>query len=138
MVWGCGGLLEFGVAHIAGFVEGVVEREGGGKGVGGLSSLAEFEVFAQERTIVRVRAVVDDAFGALNGVKSAQVGNALVGDEDVDGVFGVVLMSNHGDDVADAAALGYGGAGEDAQVGVAGKVAGAADTIHHLGAEHMG
>lgn len=50
-------------------------------------------------------AVVDYGFGALNGVFSAEVGHALLGDDDVDGVFGVVDVACHRHDVAYEAAF---------------------------------
>ncbi len=64
----------------------------------------------EERTVHGVGAVVDDALGTLYGVESAQVGDALVGDDDVDGVLGVVDVRCHGHDVAYQSAFGHRGA----------------------------
>ena len=83
-------------------------------------------------------AVLDDGFGALGGTFAAQVGDALFGDDDLDGMFAAVKMADERDDGADLAALGGGGAGEDGEKGVAGKVARAADAVHHFAAQDMG
>ena len=95
------------------------------------------EVLTQEGTIVRMGAVFNDAFGTLHGVKSAEISNALIGHEDINGVFGMVLMGHHGDNVADTSTLSHRGAREDAQIGIAGKVTGAANAVHHLGTEDV-
>ena len=67
---------------------------------------SEFEIVAEKFTVDGVGAVVDDDVGALNRVKTAEVGNALIGDDYVDGVFGMVDVRNHGDDVGNLAFLG--------------------------------
>ncbi len=55
-------------------------------------------------------AVVDDSVSALHGIKAAQVGDALIGDDDVDRVLGVVDVRHHRHDVRDLALLGDRGA----------------------------
>ena len=72
------------------------------------------------------------------GAFAAQIGHALLGDDDLDGVFAAVQMADERDDGADLAALGGGGAGEDGEEGVAGEVAGTADAVHHVAAQDMG
>ena len=109
------------VAHVAGFVEGVVECEGAFEHVRCLAAASDFEIVVEQFAVHGVSAVVDNLVGALNGVFSAEVGDALVGDEDVDRVFGVVGVGHHGHDVGDEAAFGYRRAGEDGDVGVAGE-----------------
>ena len=127
-----------GVAHVACLVEGVMERERGSEGVRGLTLCSETEVVAEQFAVHRVRAVVDYRVGAFHRVLMAEVGDALVGNQHIDGVFAVVGMCHHGNDVGDGSALGDGGAAEDGDVGVAGEVAAAADAVHHLCAEHVG
>lgn len=108
-----GGSGEFGevdVAHVAGVGKLGVECECRLKGVGSLTALAELEVVAEEGTVVGVGAVLDDDLGTLQGILAAKVGDALVGDEDVDGVLGVVGVTDHGHDVGDESALGDRGA----------------------------
>lgn len=87
-----------------------MEAERCGEVVGGLSTLAELEVVVEQLAIHGVGAVVDDALGSLHGIESADIGNALVGDDDVDRVFGMVDMRAHRHDVAYQASLGDGGA----------------------------
>lgn len=87
-----------------------MESERCGKVVGCLSAFAKLEVVAEQFLVHRVCAVVDDALGSLHGIESADVGNSLLGDDDVDGVFGVVNMRAHRHDVAYQASLGDRGA----------------------------
>ena len=77
-------------------------------------------------------AVFDNRLGALHRALAAQVGDALLGDDDVDGVLAMVEVRHHGDDGADASALGGRRAREDGDVGAAGKVARTANAVHHL------
>ena len=83
-------------------------------------------------------AVFDDGFGAVGRAFAAQIGHALLGDDDLDGVFAAVQMADQRNHGADLAGLGGGGTGEDGEEGVAGKVAGAADAVHHVAAQDMG
>lgn len=53
-----------------------------------------------------VGTVLDDEFGPLCGRVPAQIGQALLGHDDLYIVLGVVHMRNHGDDAGDGAALG--------------------------------
>ena len=82
--------------------------------------------------------VFDDLVGALYGVFSAEVGDTLIGDDDVDGVFRVVDMADHRHDVRDLALFRYRGAREDRDIAVAGEVARAADAVHHLDSGDVG
>src|SRR5574343_806549 len=95
-------------------------------------------VVAQAGAVVGVGAALDHQFGALLGAQAAQVGQALLGDDDLHVVLGVVHMADHRHDAADAAALGGAGGHEHAQVGVAGEVARAADAVHDGAAHHVG
>ena len=114
-----------------------MESEGSLQGVRGLAELAHLEVFAQEGLVVGMRAVLDDALGTLYGVGAAQVGDTLVGDDDVDGVLRRVGVGDHGHDIRDEAALRYRRAGENRDVAVAGEVTRTADAVHHLDAEDV-
>ncbi len=96
-----------GVAHVAGVAEGVVECERGFERVGRLTRCAQFEIVAEEFAVHGVGAVVDNSVGALDGIFVAEVGDALVGDEDVDAMLAVVGVCYHRDDVAYHAAFGY-------------------------------
>lgn len=72
------------VAHVAAAVELVVECQGGFETVGCLARTSDLEVFAQQVAVHRVSGVFDDLVGALYGVFSAEVGDTLIGDDDVD------------------------------------------------------
>ncbi len=114
--------------------------EGGseGEGHGLVALLEEGDVLAELGPVVGVGAIFDDDVGAFVGVLAAEVGDALFGDDDLNGVFAVVHVGHEGDDGGDLAALGGGGAGEDGEVGVAGEVAGTADAVHHLASHDVG
>src|SRR5690554_4613316 len=96
------------------------------------------EVIQQLLTEVRVSTVVDDGMGSLAGRQAAQVGQALLGDDDLHIVFGVIHMGDHRHNGGDGSVLGGGRGYEDRQVAVAGEVAGAADTVHHPCTHDMG
>ena len=91
--------------------------------MGSLAALANLHVVAEQATVVGVSAVFDDAFGTLHGVEAAEVGDTLVGDDDVDRVLRVVGMGHHRHNVGDKAAFGYRWAREDRDISVAGEVA---------------
>lgn len=129
---------EVGVLHAAGFVESAVEFEGCLQGDGSLAAFAHLKIVEEQRAIDRVSAVVDDLVGAFDRILVTEIGDALVGHEDIDRVFAVVGMGHHRHDVADQAAFRHRRTAEDRDIGVAGEVARAADAVHHLGAEHVG
>lgn len=88
------------VAHVARREEFCVEGKRRVESVGCLASVgAQLEVVAEQFAVDGVGTVVDDYVGAFHRVESAEVGDALVGYDDVDRVFGVVDVRNHGDDV---------------------------------------
>ena len=61
---------------------------------GGVDQSA-IEVVLEGIAVVGVGAVVDDLLRALAGDEATQVGDALLGDEDVDVVLGVVHVADH-------------------------------------------
>ena len=83
-----------------------MECECGVERVGCLTALAHAQVVPKEFLVVGIYAILDDCFGTLYGVFSAQVGYALIGDEHIDRVLAVVEVRNHGDDCRDKTALG--------------------------------
>lgn len=122
----CCGLAVFGevgVVHVAGFVECAVEFECCLKSSGGLSAFAEVEIIEEQTSVERVCAVVDNLVSSFDRIFVAQVCDALVCDEDVDGVFAVVGVCDHRHDVANQATFRNRGAAENRNVGIAGKVA---------------
>jgi len=60
-----------------------------------------FEVVLQRRLEVRVGAPVDDASGPPARRKAAQVGQPLLGDDDMGVVLGVVDVGDHRHDAGD-------------------------------------
>ena len=107
------------------------------RGVAALGAGA-FEIVVEWAAEVRVHAVVDDRPGAFARGQAAQVGQALLGDQDVDVVLAVVDVADHRHHAGDGAALGDGLADEDRQVRIAGEIARAADAVHHPGAADVG
>ncbi len=101
-------------------------------GTGGL------EVIQQVGAVGGVRAVGDDTASAFQWGKPAEVGDALVGNYHMNGVFVMVHMAGHGDDGGDFAAFGNAGGHVNAEEGVAGEVARAADAVHHVGTGDVG
>ena len=91
-----------GLAHIAFLGECAVERQRYIKIVDDVTASREFEVLAQQRTVNRIGCMFDYFLGTLHRVLETQVGNTLVGNDDVDRVNGVVNVSNHRYDGADA------------------------------------
>src|SRR5690606_29120468 len=74
----------------------------------------------------------DDHSRTLPRGQATQVGQAVLGDDHVHIVLGVVYVGDHGHDGRDGAVLGHRLGHEDRQVGVAGKVARATDAVHHV------
>ena len=111
-----GEICPIGEAHVAFLEEHLVHAQGGGEAVAGLPLGGNLQVIPKELLVVGVGAVLDDGLGT-------QVGDALLGDDDVDGVFAVVEVRHHGDNGTDAAAFCRRGAREDRDVRAAGEVA---------------
>ena len=84
-----------------------------------------------------MNALFDELFGAFPRRFAAQVGNTLFRDDDIDIVFRVVDVRAHRDDGRNRAFFRDGRAGEDREIRIAGKVSGAADSVHHLATVEM-
>ena len=67
-----------------------------------VTHLASLEVLAQQWAINGMSGVFYNLLGALHWILETQVGNTLVGDDDVDAVHGVVDVGAHGHDGRDA------------------------------------
>lgn len=89
-----------------------------------------------------VGALVDDDAGALARAEAADIGETLLGDDDVEVVLGLVDVGAHGDDARHAVGVGLGGAGggsvHDGVLGVAEEVGRAAQAVEHAGAVDAG
>ena len=95
------------------------------------------EVLVQCLTEVRVDAVVDDDACALTRGQAAQVGQALLCDENVDVVLCVVDVADHRHNAGDCPGLSNGFGHKDRQVSVPCEVTRAADAVHHPRAADM-
>ena len=97
---------EIGESHVALLCKSVVEGEGCTQGARLVSLRRNALIVAQQRTIVGVGAVVYYLFGATCRALSAQVGNALLGYDDVHIVLGRVDMAALWHDSAYTSVLG--------------------------------
>src|SRR5450830_1439392 len=120
-------------SHLACFEEAAVPAQGLVEQVGRVQARRALggavQVVLQLGPEAGVGAAFHDQFGALRGRQATQVGQALLGDDDLDIVLGVVHVRDHGHDAGDGAVLGHRGRDEEGQVGVARKVARAADAV---------
>ena len=80
-------VLPLGVAHVAGFEELLVHSECAGERMRRVSRFGHLEVLVEQWAILRVNTVVYDFVCTLNRALSAQVGNTMFGDDDLDGVL---------------------------------------------------
>eukprot|EP01139_Manchomonas_bermudensis_P006747 Amastigsp_a178036_23.p2 type:complete len:143 gc:universal Amastigsp_a178036_23:342-770(+) len=99
--------------------------------------LEQSQVFAQLRAVLGMRAVLHDEMRALCGVFPAQICDAVLGDEHLDRVFGVIGVRDRGDDCRDCAAFGGRRAHKDRRRARARKVCRAADSVHDVRAEDV-
>ena len=80
-------------AHIAGFLELTMHAVGHAERERLMVDLLDAShVVAQLILEVRMHAVVDDQLGTLQRILTAQVGHALIGDDDRDRVLAVIQM----------------------------------------------
>ena len=83
-------LAPVGEAHVALLHECLVHAEGGTQVVAGVALGGVVQVVPQELAVVGVCTVLDDGLGTLHGALAAEVGDTLLGDEDVDAMLVVV------------------------------------------------
>src|SRR5690242_20519422 len=95
------------------------------------------DVVAQDAAVIGVGAVLDDDASALGRSAGAKVRNALVGDDHRNGMLAAIQVTNHGDNGADLAALGCGGANEHGKKSGPGEIGRATDPVHHVFAQHV-
>lgn len=131
-------LFNFLFFHCAGFKITLVPGKRFGEIVRGVlacgSRQSVLVILAQHRAVIRMSAVLDKQLGALLRSLPAQVGNTLLGYNDGHIVLCLVNVGNHGHDAGYQAVFCGGFGGEDADAGVAGEVAAAADAVEHLAA----
>lgn len=104
--------------------------------------LGLLEVRLEDRLVVVVGALVDDDPGALPWAQAAHVGEAGLGDDDVQVVLRLVDVRAHGHDAADADGVRLGrprrGRVHDAVLGRPQEVGRAAQAVEHAAAHHVG
>ena len=115
-----------------------MQREGGVQGVRRMASGDHLQVSQQFLAEVGVGAILNDHQGPFVGRPAAEIGDALLGGNDLHRVLTMVHVADQRHDGADLAAFRGRGAGKDGKVGVAGKVARSADAVHHLPAHDVG
>ena len=86
-------LREVGFAHIAFAGEGYMECESHLVVLHHVTHLASLEVLAQQWAVNGMSSVLYNLLGTLHWILESQVGYALVGNDDVDAVHGVVDVS---------------------------------------------
>ena len=96
--------------------------------------LGKLEVFAQHGTIVGMSTVLYNLLGSTQWTLTTKVGNALLGDDDINIMFCTIYMATHGYDGRDASILGGTLCGEDGDETITLIVATATDAVHQLAA----
>lgn len=99
-------LAPVGETHVALLHECLVHAEGSTQVVAGVALGGVVQIVPQELAVVGVCTVFDDGLGALHGALATEVGDTLLGDEDVDAMLVVVDVRYHGHDGADGTVLG--------------------------------
>src|ERR1019366_1347962 len=126
-----GALLQ--VAHVP--RQGLVEQVRGV--LAGLARHGPVEVVLQRSAEIGVGAVVDDFLRATSRRQAAQVGHALLGDDGVYVVLGVIHVADHWHQTGNGPVVRGRGREEHRDVGIAREVAGTADTVLNARAHHV-
>lgn len=134
-----GTLFEQVDVHLESLVEhvGFVTTASGEALLGGV-----VKVVLQERLVVRVSALVNDDLSTVARAQATEVSETLLGDDDVEVVFGLVDVGGEGHDARDTGWVVLAGTGRrrvhDAQLRVAQEVGRATQTVEHTGAADQG
>ena len=104
--------------------------------------LRTVKVIRQDRSVVRVRAVLDDNTGTLTRRQTTNISKTLLGHDNVKIVLGLVDVRGERNDTADTGGIGLGGTRgrgvHDTVLGVAQEIGGAAEAVEHARAHHAG
>lgn len=104
--------------------------------------LGLLEVGLEDGLVDVVGALVNDDAGALAGAEATDIGETVLGDDDVEIVLGLVDVGAHGDDARNTVGVGLGGTGgggvHDGVLGVAEEISGTTETVEHAGAHDVG
>ena len=88
-------------AHVSIVGELSMHREAGVEGERLVARFDEFEVVAELLTVGRIGAVLDYRFGALARILPAQIGDAVLSDQYLNGMLAVIHMADHWNDCRD-------------------------------------
>ena len=94
-------------------------------------------IIHQHWLVVRMCTVLNDNLCSLTWRQASQVCQALLSNNNINIMLSVVNMRAHRHDRRNCTTLGSGNCKEYSQVSITGEVAGAANTIHHLGAHDV-
>lgn len=104
--------------------------------------LGHLVVLQQLILVVGVSAVLDQALSALARRQSTEIGETLLGDDDVEVVLGVVNVGGHGHNAGDTGRIGLALTGRrsvhDGDVSVTQEISRATQTVDHLGSTDQG
>lgn len=104
--------------------------------------LGLLEVGLEDGLVDVVGALVNDDAGTLAGAEAADIGETVLGNDDVEIVLGLVDVGAHGDNARNTVGVGLGGTGgggvHDGVLGVAEEVGGTTETVEHARAHNVG
>ena len=127
------------ILHITALSQFRVHSECSLDGVWSLGFAAgQFEIIPKQLFVVGMRTILDDSLRTFFRTLATKVGNTLFGDDDIYRMLAVVEVRHHRNDSADLTFLSHRRTSEDRDLSVAGEVARAADTVHHLRATDVG
>ena len=131
-------LREVGESHIAFAEEGIVESQRGTHVLRFVTHRCDMrEIVAQQGFVVGVGAVLDDFPCAANGAFASEVGDSLLGGDNVNIVLGGVDVATHGYDARDGSTFGGGGRGENGDISVSLVIARTSDAVHQCRTAYM-
>lgn len=100
------------------------------------------EVILQDGLVIGVSALVDDNAGALPRAQTTDIGETLLGDNDVKIVLSLIDMGAHGHNAGDTGRIGLGRAGRrsvhDAVFSGAQEIGGSTETVEHAASHDAG
>lgn len=130
-------LFPVNAVHTAGFDQLFVHREGGPQNLGLVLKRRHFQIAVQLIAESGVRAVVNDGARVFFRAFPPEVGDALLGDDHLNGMFAVVFVADHRNNGADLVAFGRRRTGENREIRIPRKIAAAADAVHHFSSQNM-
>jgi hypothetical protein len=104
--------------------------------------LSPIKIISQDRSVIGVRAVLDDNTGTLTRRQSTNISKTLLSNDDIEIVLGLIDVRGEGHDARDTGGIGLGGPGtgsvHDTVLGVAEEIGRTAETVQHARAHDTG